>query len=109
MGTVVTDWAAPDERAAILRDRRVQYETAGQVGILGEGGLINDKFMAMYGGHGVAGGVASAITPSKVNNAVVTIGEGPDMEAQVMGKLLVVTIVLTVVINVMTGIFVSLF
>ena len=87
----------------------VQYETAGQVGILGEGGLINDKFMAMYGGHGVAGGVASAITPSKVNNAVVTIGEGPDMEAQVMGKLLVVTIVLTVVINVMTGIFVSLF
>ena len=29
MGTVVTDWAAPDERAAILRDRRVQYETAG--------------------------------------------------------------------------------
>lgn len=25
----MTDWAAPDERAAILRDRRVQYETAG--------------------------------------------------------------------------------
>jgi pyridoxamine 5'-phosphate oxidase len=25
----VTDWAAPDDRAAVLRDRRVQYETAG--------------------------------------------------------------------------------
>ncbi len=87
----------------------VQYETAGQVGILGSDGAINDKFMAMYGGHGVAGGVASAITPSKVNNAVVTIGEGAEMEAQVMSKLLMVTIVMMVVINVMTGIFVSLF
>jgi lactate permease len=86
----------------------VQYETAGQVGILGSDGVINDKFMAMYGGHGVSGGVASAITPSKVNNAVVTIGEGPEMEALVMRKLLLVTISLTVVINVMTGIFVSL-
>lgn len=85
----------------------VQYETANQVGIID--GAINDKFMAMYGGHGVAGGVASAITPSKVNNAVVTIGEGPEMEALVMRKLLLVTIMLTVVINVMTGIFVSLF
>ena len=85
----------------------VQYETAGQVGI--HDGQINDSFMAMYGGHGVAGGVASAITPSKVNNAVVTIGEGREMEAAVMRKLLMVTIALTVVINVMTGIFVSLF
>lgn len=87
----------------------VQYQTAGQVGILGPGGTIDNKFMAMYGGHGVAGGVASAITPSKVNNAVVTIGEGPEMEAAVMRQLLVVTIALTVVINVMTGILVSLF
>ena len=88
----------------------VQYNTADQVGMLeSSNGLINDKFMAMYGGHGVAGGVASAITPSKVNNAVVTIGEGPEMEALVMRKLLLVTIVLVLVINVMTGIFVSLF
>jgi lactate permease len=87
----------------------VQYETANQVGIIGSDGVINDKFMAMYGGHGVAGGVASAITPSKVNNAVVTIGEGPEMEAQVMSKLLLVTIVLTVVINLLTGALVMLF
>ncbi|NOQ53676.1 MAG: hypothetical protein GQ558_03615, partial [Thermoplasmata archaeon] len=85
----------------------VQYETAGQVGI--HDGQINDSFMAMYGGHGVAGGIASAITPSKVNNAVVTIGGGREMEAAVMRKLLMVTIALTVVINVMTGIFVSFF
>lgn len=25
----MTDWSAPDDRAALLRDRRVQYETAG--------------------------------------------------------------------------------
>jgi lactate permease len=88
----------------------VQYNTADQVGMLdASDGMINDRFMAMYGGHGVAGGVASAITPSKVNNAVVTIGEGAEMEAQVMSKLLLVTIILMVVINVMTGIFVSLF
>jgi lactate permease len=87
----------------------VQYEAAGQVGIIGSDGVINDKFMAMYGGHGVAGGVASAITPSKVNNAVVTIGEGAEMEALVMRKLLLVTIALTIVINLMTGVFVSLF
>ena len=85
----------------------VQYETAGQVGI--HQGQINDNFMAMYGGHGVAGGIASAVTPSKVNNAVVTIGEGREMEAAVMRKLLMVTIFLTVIINIMTGIFVSLF
>jgi lactate permease len=88
----------------------VQYNAADQVGMLdSSGGMINDKFMAMYGGHGVAGGVASAITPSKVNNAVVTIGEGAEMEALVMRKLLVVTIALVVVINVMTGIIVSLY
>jgi lactate permease len=62
----------------------------------------------MFGGHGAAGGVASAITPSKINNAVATIGEGPELEAVVMRKLLVVTVVLTIIINVMTGIFVTL-
>ena len=66
------------------------------------------EFLTAFGGHGAAGGVASAITPSKINNAVATIGEGPALEADVMRKLLVVTILITVLINLMTGLFVKL-
>jgi lactate permease len=83
---------------------KIQYSTATSA----EVGLSDSQFLTMFGGHGAAGGVASAITPSKINNAVATIGEGPELEAEVMRKLLVITIVLTIIINVMTGIFVSL-
>jgi lactate permease len=81
---------------------KIQSSTAKEIG------LSSGEFMTMYGGHGAAGGVASAITPSKINNAVATIGEGAELEAEVMRKLLLVTVVLTIIINVMTGIFVSL-
>ncbi len=83
---------------------KIQYSTATSA----EVGLSDSQFLTMFGGHGAAGGVASAITPSKINNAVATIGEGPELEAEVMRKLLLVTILLTVIINVMTGIFVGL-
>ena len=82
---------------------KIQSTTAKDIG------LSSGEFLTMFGGHGAAGGVASAITPSKINNAVATIGEGPELEAEVMRKLLLVTVVLTIIINVMTGIFVSLF
>ncbi len=83
---------------------KIQHSTATSA----EVGLTNDQFLTMYGGHGAAGGVASAITPSKINNAVATIGEGPELEAEVMRKLLAVTVVLTIIVNIMTGIFVTL-
>jgi lactate permease len=81
---------------------RIQSTTAKEIG------LSSSEFLTMFGGHGAAGGVASAITPSKINNAVATIGEGAELEAEVMRKLILVTVVLTIIINVMTGIFVSL-
>jgi lactate permease len=66
------------------------------------------EFLTMFGGHAAAGGVASAVTPSKINNAVATIGEGPALEAEVMRKLMVVTLAITVIINLLTGLFMML-
>jgi len=81
---------------------KIQYSTATSA----EVGLNDSEFLTMFGGHAAAGGVASAITPSKINNAVATIGEGPALEAAVMRKLIVVTLVITVIINLLTGLFV---
>jgi len=83
---------------------KIQYSTLTSDKV----GLNDAEFLTAFGGHGAAGGVASAITPSKINNAVATIGEGPALEAEVMRKLLVVTVLITVLINLMTGLFVKM-
>ncbi len=83
---------------------KIQYSTLTSDKV----GLNDAEFLTAFGGHGAAGGVASAVTPSKVNNAVATIGEGPALEAEVMRKLLAVTIAITVLINLMTGLFIWL-
>jgi lactate permease len=71
-------------------------------------GLSSSGFMTIYGSHAVAGGVASAVTPAKINNAVVTINESKATEAFIMRKHLVVAILLTIGTGILTGIFVSL-
>ena len=71
-------------------------------------GLSSDGFMTVYGAHAAAGGVASAITPAKISNATATIGETSKLEAEIMRKHLAIAIALTVVIAIMTGIFVGL-
>jgi lactate permease len=71
-------------------------------------GLTPKQFMTVYGAHAASGGVASAITPAKITNAVATIGAGRKLEAQIMRKHMAIAIVLTVAIGVMTGIFVSI-
>jgi lactate permease len=71
-------------------------------------GFTDKQFMTVYGSHAAAGGVASAITPAKITNAVATIGAGRDLEAQIMRKHLLVVIGLTVVLGLMTGFFVAL-
>jgi lactate permease len=83
---------------------KIQYSTLTSDKV----GLTDSQFLTAFGGHAAAGGVASAITPSKINNAVVTIGEGPALEADVMRKLLVVTVLITVIINLLTGLFVKI-
>jgi len=71
-------------------------------------GLSNSGFMTVYGSHAVAGGIASSVTPAKINNAVVTIDAGREMEAVIMRKHLVVAVLLTIATGIMTGILVNL-
>ncbi|MFN2114619.1 MAG: L-lactate permease [Anaerolineae bacterium] len=71
-------------------------------------GLTTGQFMTVFGAHAVAGGVASAITPAKLNNAVSAIAAGSDVEAAVMRKHLVITVLLTLATGLLTGLFVLL-
>jgi len=71
-------------------------------------GLSDSGFMTVYSSHAVAGGIASAVTPAKINNAIVTIDAGKNMESYIMRKHLVVAILLTIATGILTGIFVNL-
>jgi lactate permease len=64
--------------------------------------------MTVYGSHAVAGGIASSVTPAKINNAVVTIDAEKDTESAIMRKHLVVAILLTMATGVLTAVFVSI-
>ncbi len=71
-------------------------------------GLAPNQFMTIYGSHAVAGGVASAVTPSKINNAVATVAAGKEVESIIMRRHLVVALLLTLVTCVLTGLLVTL-
>lgn len=71
-------------------------------------GLSHKQFMTIYGAHANAGGIASAITPSKINNAVATIGGSGKLEAEILKKNTVVVLLITAVLSVMTWVFVSM-
>jgi lactate permease len=71
-------------------------------------GLSHDKFMTVYGSHAVAGGIASAVTPAKISNAVVTIDETHETESFIMRKHLVIALLLTIATGILTAIFVNL-
>jgi lactate permease len=71
-------------------------------------GLNDAGFMTVYGSHAVAGGIASSVTPAKINNAVVTIDAQKDTESAIMRKHLVVAILLTMATGVLTAVFVSI-
>jgi lactate permease len=71
-------------------------------------GFSDKQFMTVYGAHAAAGGVASAITPAKITNAVATIGEGKRLEAQIMRRHMAIALLMTVGVGILTGIFVAL-
>lgn len=71
-------------------------------------GLDHSGFMTVYGGHAAAGGIASAVTPAKINNAVVTIDAGKETESLIMRKHLIVAVLLTIATGIMTGILVNI-
>lgn len=65
-----------------------------------------DKFGVVYGAHAVAGGISSAITPAKINNACATLGEGGHMESKVISINIWVALGLTLVTSIMTYLFI---
>ncbi len=71
-------------------------------------GLSAPQFTTLYSGHAVGGGVASSVTPSKINNAVATVAAGKEVESIIMRKHLVVAILLTIVTCLLGGFFISL-
>lgn len=71
-------------------------------------GLGDAEFMTVYGSHAVAGGIASAVTPAKINNAVVTIDAGKETESLIMRRHLVVALLLTLATGILTGILVNI-
>lgn len=70
--------------------------------------LSENGFMTVYGSHAAAGGIASAVTPAKINNAVVTIDARKDTESLIMRKHLIVAVLLTIATGILTGILVNL-
>lgn len=71
-------------------------------------GLDHAEFMTVYGSHAVAGGIASAVTPAKINNAVVTVDESRETESTVMRKHMVIALTLTMATGILTGVLVNL-
>jgi len=71
-------------------------------------GLSDAEFMTIYGSHAVAGGIASSVTPAKINNAVVTIDAGKETESYIMRKHLIVAVLLTIATGILTGILVNI-
>jgi lactate permease len=81
---------------------KIQKTASDSVG-LGEAG-----FLTVYGSHAAAGGIASAVTPAKINNAVVTIDAGKETESLIMRKHLIVAVLLTIATGILTGILVNI-
>ncbi|MCX8034262.1 MAG: L-lactate permease, partial [Thermodesulfovibrio sp.] len=59
-------------------------------------------FMWIYAAHAVGGGIASAITPSKITNAAATIGVGGKEEAQFIKAVLIPVLLMCAIIGAMT-------
>jgi lactate permease len=68
---------------------------------------LDSSFMTVYGSHAVGGGIASAVTPAKINNAVATIDAGKETESLIMRKHMIVAVLLTMATGIMTGILVN--
>jgi len=70
-------------------------------------GLSDTQFLTTYAAHANGGGIASAITPSKINNAVVTISGDAELESRVLQKHLVAVVVITIITGILNAIFIA--
>jgi lactate permease len=85
----------------------IQHKASEAIGLTGAG-ENSSAFMTIYGSHANGGGIASAITPSKINNAAATIGADARLESQVMRSHVPMVLAITLIVGLMTGLFVAL-
>jgi lactate permease len=94
--------AAGSETTSSILFYKIQRAAATNLN-LGENG-----FMTLFASHGVAGGVASAVTPSKIANSVNTIAAGKEVESIIMRRNLLVSIIILILVAALAGILINL-
>src|SRR3989337_895864 len=85
----------------------IQHKAAEGIGLT-EAGQNSSAFMTIYGSHANGGGIASAITPSKINNAAATIGAEAKLESEIMKSHVPLVLVITFIVGLLTGLFILL-
>jgi lactate permease len=85
----------------------IQHRAVEGIGLTGAG-QNSSAFMTIYGSHANGGGIASAITPSKINNGAATIGADAKMESEIMKSHVPLVLIITFIMGVMTALFVTL-
>lgn len=85
----------------------IQHRAVEGIGLTGAG-QNSSAFMTIYGSHANGGGIASAITPSKINNGAATIGADAKMESEIMKSHVPLVLIITFIVGIMTALFVML-
>jgi lactate permease len=94
--------AAGSETTSSILFYKIQRAAATNLN-LGENG-----FMTLFASHGVAGGVASAVTPSKIASSVNTIAAGKEVESIIMRRNLLISLIILGLVALLTGLFIGL-
>ncbi len=82
------------ETASNVLFAKIQFEATKMT-------LGPQAFMWIYAAHAVGGGIASAITPSKITNAAATIGVKGEEEAKLLKMVIVPVILMSVIVGIM--------
>lgn len=85
----------------------IQHKAAEGIGLT-EAGQNSSAFMTIYGSHANGGGIASAITPSKINNAAATIGAEAKLEGEILRSHVPLVLVITFIVGLLTALFIAL-
>lgn len=83
----------------------IQHKAVEGIGLTGAA-ENSSAFMTIYGSHANGGGIASAITPSKINNAAATIGADAKLESEIMRSHIPIVLVITFIVGLLTGLFI---